>query len=387
MSIWKIIKRELRQIFLLDPRRIIFIFMAGIIYLFLFGGLYMPQAVKHIPIVICDEEQSAFSRSLTQRFEDAEEFQVVDYIPERGEAEKMLRSKEAYAVLEIPQDFSMQIKTGHPERALVLINGSNILITTTTMLAGENILNEFSDETAVKRIAAATGENQDYAMHQVAPISFEWRVLNNPVRGYFPFFVIGLSLTAFQAGMFLEMGASIHTELRNLSELSRISVRRLLAVKFLIHWLFSFAAFGLILLALVTWGQVDNRASLWQLLLLNGCFSFAVLSLGITVAPLFHSEFDFIRTAVFYAVPSFILSGYTWPREAMTGIAVFLSDLFPLTWMANAVRSMLLSGTSWNLWENLVILLVMGIIPLCFLPAAFRRGVRRASAVHENMSE
>ena len=102
-------------------------------------------------------------------------------------------------------------------------------------------------------------------MHQVAPISFEWRVLNNPVRGYFPFFVIGLSLTAFQAGMFLEMGASIHTELRNLSELSRISVRRLLAVKFLIHWLFSFAAFGLILLALVTWGQVDNRASLWQL--------------------------------------------------------------------------------------------------------------------------
>ncbi len=377
MSIWNIMKREIRQIFVLDPRRILFIFIAGVIYFLLFGGLYMPQTVKHIPMMICDEDQSAFSRSLVRHFEDAEDFQIIGYTYDPAEAEESLRDKEAYAVLEIPRDFSRKIKTGEPRDALMVINGSNILITSTIALAGENILYSFSDQTAAQMTAARTGENQDEVMHKVSPVSFQWRVLNNPVRGYLPFFVIGLAMTAFQAGMFLEMGASVHAEFRRGSGSQNIQPGRLLWGKFILHWFLSFIAFGAIIATAVWWGGMRNAAPLWMLLVMNGCFSFAVIGLGMTVSAVFPSEFQFVRAALFYAVPSFIMSGYTWPTEAMNGPVLWFSYLFPLTWMSNALRNLLLSGAAWDMGKDITVLLLMGGTALVFLPPAFRHGMKK----------
>ena len=120
-----------------------------------------------------------------------------------------------------------------------------------------------------------------------------------------------------------------------------------------------------------------NAAPLWMLLVMNGCFSFAVIGLGMTVSAVFPSEFQFVRAALFYAVPSFIMSGYTWPTEAMNGPVLWFSYLFPLTWMSNALRNLLLSGAAWDMGKDITVLLLMGGTALVFLPPAFRHGMKK----------
>ncbi|MBR1420058.1 MAG: hypothetical protein IJ575_03235 [Selenomonadaceae bacterium] len=70
--------REFRNC-LKDPRRLIFIFGASIVYLFLFGMLYQPNIVQKIPTVIFDEDQSKLSREIIQNFSDSDAFEIVDY--------------------------------------------------------------------------------------------------------------------------------------------------------------------------------------------------------------------------------------------------------------------------------------------------------------------
>ena len=77
MTWWQIFMQECTLLIKKDPRRIIFIIGAPIAYLFLFGLLYSPQIVNHIPIAICDEDQTPLSRAIIQQLSDVYKRQLL----------------------------------------------------------------------------------------------------------------------------------------------------------------------------------------------------------------------------------------------------------------------------------------------------------------------
>lgn len=364
MTWWSIVKQELKQIFLLDPKRVMYLFGASLAYALLFGALYSNHVVKTIPMAVYDEDQSQMSRALVQAFEDSERYQVIAYTSSQEEMESYLREKEAYVAIAIPAHFSRDVKTGHAPSLLVNANGANVAIANTVISTAQEIMMGFTKETG-SALVEGIGQLPDPAMNKTAPIDFRLRVLNNPTLSYLEFFVLGLAMAAFQQGIVLSVGASL---LQNRAmQLGSASSFTILASRLLPYWGLGLVAYLLTLAVTIGTFDMPMRGHVLDLLLLGAAFAYAVAAMASVAAFLCKNEVDFTRFSLFYSITAFVLSGYTWPLHAMgNGVLVF-SYLTPLTYFADTVRNLTLVGYDAALFQHIAALLLMG--SLCFAGA------------------
>jgi ABC-2 type transport system permease protein len=360
MNLWRICKLELRQLFIEDKRRAIFLFGASLAYLLLFGLLYSTHVVNEVPLVIYDEDQTQFSRSLLQSFDDSEKFKIISYAASEEEMENSLRQKDAYAAIHIPNKFAQNAKLQLSSPVLLIANGSNILIANAVTSAAQEIIADFAGGTGTK-LTETAGQLPDMAAHKTAPIQFRLRVLNNPTQSYLYFFSIGLALAAFQQGVFLSAGASLFAY-REQSHLKHTNIWATYAMKLLPYWILGTLAFLLTLLAAVNLFAIPCKAPASSFVLLSAAFIYAAIGLCALITSLSSNEVAFTRVAVVYTVPAFVLSGYTWPQQSMDTFTQTLSYTFPLSYFSSTVRELMLAGHSPSLYPNSWILLLMGTI-------------------------
>ncbi|MCH4166361.1 MAG: ABC transporter permease [Megasphaera sp.] len=377
-TILGILHREIREC-IADKRRFIFLFGAAAAYLIVFGILYMPNIVKHVPCVIFDEEQSYTSRQLIQDFDDSDSFRIVEYARSVEEMNRALKEKKAYVAVQIPRDFSKQIKTGRSSKVLLMINGSNIILTNITSSAAQNITADFSNRLAVQRTALATGSDAQSVAKYIAPVECQYRVMNNTTQGYTFFFLIGLAMVAFQQGILFCVGAAMTFEYKN----GGFAYPRwlLMGVKAVFYWLLSMLSYTLVIvLAHVLWG-IPVKAPFIDLFSLGGSFCFAAIGFCMLVASLFRTEMQFIRMIIMYPVPAFIFSGYTWPGLSMTPFLQMLAKLFPLSYLSDTARNLFLWGHSPSLYHNVGILCLLGAVCLAGAYVTFGWGMKRYSVI------
>lgn len=375
MSIYALICRELKNAFCHDARRAIFLFGAAAAYLVLFGILYFPGVVKEIPTVICNEENTAYSRKIIQMAADDERLRVTGIVPTIEEARVQLQTKKAYAALVIPAGFSQDICSGHSAQVLFLFNGANIIMTNIASAAGNDIVNAFNLTFASQQAALRTGGNEQSLRSLISPIHTTVRVLNNPTQSYMLFFILGLAMAAMQQGIFLAVGAAVQGDRKAADMLAKVSKPALLAVKLGVYWILAMLSFALICMISAVMG-IPNQASFWPLFGLAGAFSFAVISLGIFAASLLENELQYVRASIMYTVPAFVLSGYTWPWESMGTVMQIAAKFFPMTWMAGSLRELFLSGNFAMLFQNILVLMGTGIFFLILGSWLFQRRFR-----------
>lgn len=366
--------REWKQC-VVDKRRFVFLFGAAVAYLIVFGILYMPNIVKYVPCVVFDEEQSHTSRKLVEGFDDSDSFRIVSYARSVEEMNEALKEKKAYVAVQIPRDFSKQIKTGRSAKVLLMINGSNIILTNITSLAAQNITAEFSDRLAAQRTALATGSDEQVIAKYIAPVECNFRVMNNTTQGYTFFFLIGLAMVAFQQGILFCVGASMTYEYGQ----GGLTCPRwlLMAVKTVFYWLLSMTSYVLVIvLTHALWG-IPIKASYGDLFSLGASFCLAAIGFCMLVAPLFHKEIQFIRMIIMYPVPAFIFSGYTWPGFSMPTFLQGFAKLFPLSYLSDTARNLFLWGHSPTLTYNVISLLIIGVACLMGAYFTFGYGLKR----------
>jgi ABC-2 type transport system permease protein len=360
MNWWHILKREIRQMFITDRRRAIFLFGASLAYLILFSLLYGTHTIKAVPLVIYDEDQTQFSRSLIQAFDDSERFQIVAYVTTQDDMENVLREKEAYAAVHIPIKFAQDTKSGRSSTVLLMADGENILIANTVTTASQEIIAAFAKETGAKLTETNNGQLPSMALHKTGPIDFRLRVLNNPTQSYLSFFVMGLCMAAFQQGVLLAVGASIMNEYQNPGELENAHPLGIMAGKLFPYWISGTLAFFITVIVAIHLFQIPGKASLASLFFLSAAFLFAAVSFSAFIASLCNNELTFTRISIAYTVPAFVLSGYTWPQEAMDTVGKTISYIFPLSYFSNTVRELMIAGYSPFLYRNSLILLLTG---------------------------
>lgn len=359
MKLIDICLRELKST-LSDHRRLLFLLGALWAYLFLFGALYAPGIVRDIPVVFYDADQTALSQELIELIDSSDTFKWQTNAVSEEEMLTILEEKGAYAAIEIPADFSKNIRTGRNSNVMFMVNGSNIIFTSMSSMAIQDIINNFSDKVAVRQLALKTGVDTKRLSEKLTPVNFNWRLINNPTQTYLLFFCIGLALTAFQTGLLMTAGATVHQDLGEFRLLKGTPWLRLFIGKFIVLWIIAQLSFIVFLfLAQDVWG-IPMRCSFSEIYFLCAAASAAFLAGGMGLAPYFKNELNFLRGCLLYVVPSFILSGYTWPLFAMPeGIQWLAKICFPITWVITPARNLMLSGTTSNYSSNIFILLLM----------------------------
>jgi ABC-2 type transport system permease protein len=393
--------KELRRI--LTDKRIAVTMLAGpFIYAFLFGGVYLSGRIRHVPIVIVDQDQSMLSRDLTQALLSSENLSLAFYAVSPADFYQAAKRNQAYACVVIPEDFQKDVVRGTGGRVTVILDGSNILIGNMTSRTITGTITAYRVAARARRLMA-TGTSRSQAMAAALPIQPVVRSLFNPASHYGVFILIGLVAVALQ--QMTRVGAAIAFSLdpesgncdRHLPEKAgtfRFPTLRLLGRMVRERWKIRMSllsakvaatavvvlpvAFVAIRLPFDLFGS-PFRGSWLVAYGILGLFMGMQILIGYGIAGICRSAMLSVQVLLMVSVPLFTLTGFTWPGYAMPGWLQIVSWVIPLTHFLEIFRKMALMGAGpAQLWPHLAVLIAWA--PVSILWAHWAVGRSRGQA-------
>ncbi|MGD8452845.1 MAG: ABC transporter permease [Phycisphaerae bacterium] len=333
-----------------EPATLFFAFLVPVVQLTIFGYA-IGTTVDHIRTVVFDLDQRQDARDFVAALENSRKFHVVEEVHDQSAFDAALSSGRAKVGVRIPPDYTEKLLHGQQASVQVLIDGSDSQVASTALnsaaLLGLNLSLHRGLAFAESRHAAPA---RDPAGRLTIPIEVRPRLLYNPDLRSAHFFVPGLIGIIMQlVTLFLTSFAVVRErELGTLEQLFVTPVGRagLLLGKLIPYALIGFVETLIVLVVMVFVFQVPIRGDLVLLLSLSLLFLLTALGLGLLVSTLATTQLQAIQFAFIIMLPSILLSGFVFPREAMPTPMYLVSFAIPVTYFIEILRGIILRSAT-----------------------------------------
>ena len=348
-----------------DPATLFFMFVPPLIEMIAFGYA-LDTDVKHMAMVVLNEDRTVESRQFIDRFVNTETFRVAAEVQSIDEMASLIRRGDAYVGLQIPPKFTYKIRNGLPAQVQLLIDGSN----STTALQALNTAASVALTQSLESLVRETG-------HRDIPIDIRPQMLYNPTLRSPNFYVPGV------IGVVLQIATTFSTAMAVVRERERGTLETLL-VSPMSRW-------GLMLGKLIPYLCVGMTMAIFLFLIMRFLFGvpingsvpamlfttlvylFALLSLGLLVGTKADNQMQALQMSMVFTLPSVFFSGFVFPRETMPTIFYALSTTIPATYFISLMRAIILRGANFfEYWQHLVILIGISIALFVFCALRFR---------------
>jgi len=354
---------------LLRNRTQAFIFLVIPLLIFVFlAGVYWDQVILHIPTVILDMDHSPMSREIIQGVEAHETLDIVGYATDYDQVQYWLQAEKARVAIVIPEDFDRKASRGEPTRILTIIDGSNMVFTNVATAATGEVVNHLAANLRTN-LMLSQGLLTDKVRRILQAVQFPIGARYNPTFNYAYFLLFGLGLYILQQTYLLGMATVISREKEQGTwiqyQVLPFGRGDIYVGKLLPYLVVGLVQAGLIFLLGARVFGMPMHGKLWLLFLVTATFLLTVSTFGILVSGC-TSRVNSIRFTMVMAMPSFILSGFTWPLDAMHPIARTIGECLPLTWYLQAFQSITMKGAGWDVVAPYIFNLAI-ITAVCFV--------------------
>lgn len=366
--LWAIVAKEFIQ---LRRDRITFAMMVGIpvMQLVLFGFAINTDP-KHLPTVVLDADQSAYSRSFSAGLENSGYFHVLPYSGGIAQAEQDMAVGTIQFIVSIPADFSRRLTRGEKPAVLVEADASDPAATGNALAALANLNQTVLSHDLTGPLARLNG----------TPPPFKIRVQRN----YNPEGITQYNIVPGLMGTILTMTMIMMTGMAVTRELERGTLENLLAMpvhplevmigKIIPYIMVGYIQVVVILTAAYFLFHVPIAGSLPLLLACVLIFLAANLAVGMMFSTIAKSQLQAMQMTFFFFLPSMLLSGFMFPFRGMPEWAQVIGAGLPLTHFLRIVRGIMLKGNGWaETWPNVWPLLVFMAVVLTIGLKRYRR--------------
>ncbi|RNC28637.1 MAG: Inner membrane transport permease YbhR [Candidatus Dichloromethanomonas elyunquensis] len=346
------------------------VFMLPLIQLLLFGYAVQTE-VKHIPTVVFDQSMSDESRSLLDTFAASGYFDVHYAVNSYQAVNDMIDSGKAKVGIIFPPEYEKEVKRGGSAQVQVLVDASDNMVANQAMATASSIGMLKSQQVIAAKL------HMD--MNQL-PYDIRVRAWYNPdgITAYY--MVPGILGIIVTMSMVMMTSMSLVRE-REKGTLEQLIVTPVKSFELMIGKIIPYIFLGYIqitvalLVGVLAFG-VPIRGSLLELYLLTLFFITASLGLGIMVSNLAKTQMQAFQMSFFLMLPSIMLSGFLFPRDAMPKIIYYLSYVIPLTYYLDIIRGIVLKGIGFSyLIGQVVSLLIFSIVFLIISILKFQKKI------------
>lgn len=359
MTLGKIILIELQSLFCRKYPTFLLLLGIPILYSLLFGGAYSSNVIKYVPTVIYDQDQTVTSWALTQAYIDSERYQVVAEVTTQEAMEQYLHENQALVAISIPPKFAQNIKLGITAEILIETNSTNNMFANAVISSSQEII-QTNSAAISQKLLEAINQMPSQALRTAVPVKLGVRIINNPTTSYTDFMLAGLVANGLQIAILLVAGTLIVKEYQQLSRWKNTSSIAIVVGKIIPCWFCAILAFIIFLGAITTFFGVPLRGNPVSILLLGSAFTFLVINVSFFFSSIASNETIALQMPLLYIMPGLLFSGLSWPHLAMNDFSRIFSSLMPLTYMADTLRDLLLSGYSPNLLKDVLIMFSSG---------------------------
>lgn len=347
-----------------------------LVYTIIFGYTYAANVLNDIPMVVCDLQQSKISRTVITNYDTSDRFTIVKHVNSLEELQECIKSGQAKAGLYIEPDLDKRIKTALPAEVNIIIDATNVVYGSASLVAAEEInLNLLA--AGEQKIFERLSYYPDKALKTAYPAAISTRILNNPTNSYTNFMLLGLVCNGIQISLYLY---TADTFIKNRSRRWSFPTALLLG-KGLAIGITSVTSFIFCLWLAHTIFAVPLRAAWYEFLSLLVAFELLFIALGIFFALAFGRAVNAIQETLLFIMPGLLYSGLSWPNEWVGSLPTYIRALFPITYLAIPLRDLSLQGYSYILKDNICTLLAGALVLALIDYALLRYRLRREAAI------
>lgn len=336
------------------------------IQLLLFG-FAIRMEVRHLPAVVLDESQSTESRALVQAMANTGNFDVIGAVADREEMRLAIERGDARAAVVIPPGFETDLKRRRTATAQVIIDAADPLASQAAIAAAA--LASSARNAALGAARAGTGR-----------LEVRVRPWYNPALESAIYIVPGV------AGLILTLTLSAITSMSIVRERERGTLEQLIVTPvtragLMLGKILPFALVGYVQITVILiLGRfvfdVPIRGSLLLLYVATAPFILASLALGLFISTAVKTQVQAMQLSFLVILPSILLSGFMFPREAMPGFAQWIGGAIPLTYFLRIMRGILLKGTELgSIWKDVASLCAFAVLLITVSSMRFRKSL------------
>jgi ABC-2 type transport system permease protein len=319
-----------------------------------------------VATVVFDQSRSPASRDFVDRLEATGLYTIVDNVSSADELYQEIVADRALVGINLPPDYQRDLAAGRTATIQVLIDGSNNTVAGQTLSTVQNLGLGISAE--------LLGVNLDGGL----PLDIRPRLLFNPSQKSSNFFVPGLvGILLFILTMQLTAFAIVRE--REVGTLEQLMVTPVTRWALMVGKVLPYIAMGMVqMLIILLFAQllfsVHIVGNLFLLLGLALLFIFSSLGIGLIISTVAKTQLQAMLMSFTLMLPSVLLSGFIFPRESMPKLVYWISALLPVTYFIRVLRGVILRGAGIEaLWDEALILLLMGIVLLSIAALRFRK--------------
>jgi ABC-2 type transport system permease protein len=336
------------------------------IQLLLFG-FAIRMEVRHLPAVVLDESKTTESRALIQAMVNTGNFDLVGPVSDRDEMQRVIERGEARAALVIPPDFETDLKRRRTATAQVIIDAAD-------PLASQAAISAAALASAARNAALAP------ATAQAGRLEVRVRPWYNPALESATYIVPGV------AGLILTLTLSAIASMSIVRERERGTLEQLIVTPvtragLMLGKILPFALVGYVqitVILLLGWFvfHVPMRGSILLLYATTAPFILASLALGLFISTAVKTQVQAMQLSFLVILPSVLLSGFMFPREAMPVAAQWIGGAIPLTYFLRILRTLLLKGAGLEaIWKDVLSLGAFAVVLVTLSAARFRKSL------------
>ena len=295
---------------------------------------FIDQTVHDVPTVVVDQDRSVASRELMDRLRATKTFaiEIVTSDPRRARTE-IIAGRAGVGIV-IPPDYHGKRARGDSAKILVLIDGSDSIVSSGALAAVNGVISSQNIELISKDSRARM------------PLAAQPIVLFNPEGRTANFLIPGLVAVILQMIAVMLAAGSIVRE-REQGTMEQLLVTPVHPLGLMLGkvtpYLFVALADTAMILALMRFAfGVPIRGSLVLLFAIMVLYLAALLALGLYISTTAATQQEAQQKVQMLFLPSIFLSGYLFPLNGMPIVLQVIGQLLPTTHMVAIMRGIVL---------------------------------------------
>ena len=361
--------------FLRDPKMFAVVLVAPVIQL-VFLGYAANRDLNDVKTCILDMDKSESSREFISGFEKSEYFSIIEYADNYTDIERRIDKGDALIAVVVPADFGKDLENGNSASVQVIFDGSDGNKASVAAGYVMSVASSYGGKVFVDRLERSGFKAPPAG--SIVPVTRVWYNPNLTTREFMLPSIVGLVLIIITVNI-TSLAIVKEREIGTLEQLLVTPVRpyQLIIGKLLPFTVIGLVAVTLVLAVMIFWFGIDVKGSIPLLFLSSLVFMLSTLGLGLFVSTISKTQQQAMVTSAFLVImPMIFLSGFAFPIERMPKIIQYVTYIIPLKYFIIIIRGIVLKGlTMADLWQELGILFLIGVIILVFSSLRFKKSM------------
>ena len=329
----EVFRQELGRIFEIKPAFSVLI-LGVAFYAIFYPQPYLNEALRDVPIAVVDRDGTQSSRDFARRVDATPDVAVTEQLPDLASAEREVYARRVSGILVIPQYFERELLHGRSSPVALYADASYFLIYQRVAGAVTAVARTVGAEIETTRLIAI-GADPAIASAASDPMPLTAVPLFNPGGGYATYVLPAAFVLILQQTLLMGVGL-LGTMPSSGSSAGNVRRNRPPPAAIILGKLFAYLTLEAVILPLylvllpILYG-VPRLGGVVPILIFAVPFVLSVAGLGLVVAGVFRRPIRVQLILAAAGLPLFMVSGFSWPSEAIPPVIRLVSYLVPST--------------------------------------------------------